>query len=50
MATATSVTSEEFLARRDEFDQSGTRIKEELIAEKLLECRHHAGATTGART
>src|ERR1700691_94173 len=31
MATATMMTSAEFLAQPDEFDQSGNRIKEELI-------------------
>jgi Uma2 family endonuclease len=36
MATATLVTSEEFLALPDEFDPSGNRIKEELIAGEVV--------------
>jgi Uma2 family endonuclease len=36
MATATLMTSAEFLARPDEFDQSGNRIKEELIAGEIV--------------
>jgi len=36
MATAALVTSEEFLALPDEFDQSGNRIKDELIAGEII--------------
>jgi Uma2 family endonuclease len=36
MATATLLTSAEFLARPDEFDQSGNRIKEELIGGEIV--------------
>jgi Uma2 family endonuclease len=37
MATATLITSEEFQARPDEFDQSGNRIKEELIGGEIVQ-------------
>jgi Uma2 family endonuclease len=37
MATATLLTSAEFLARPDEFDQSGRRIKEELIGGEIVQ-------------
>ena len=36
MATATLITSAEFQARPDEFDQSGNRIKEELIGGEIV--------------
>ena|SRR5580658_5119191 len=36
MATATLMTSAEFLARLDEFDESGNRIKEELIGGEIV--------------
>ena len=36
MATATLITSAEFLARPDEFDQSGNRIREELIGGEIV--------------
>lgn len=36
MATATLITSAEFQARPDEFDQSGNRIKEELIVGEIV--------------
>jgi len=36
MATATMMTSAEFLARPDEFDQNGNRIKEELIGGEIV--------------
>jgi len=36
MGTATPVTSEEFLARPDEFDHNGSRVKEELIAGEIV--------------
>ena len=36
MATATLMTSAEFLARPDEFDQSGNRIKEELVGGEIV--------------
>jgi Uma2 family endonuclease len=36
MATATLMTSAEFLTRPDEFDQSGNRIKEELIGGEIV--------------
>jgi Uma2 family endonuclease len=45
MATATVITSAEFLARPDEFDQSGNRIKEELIGGEIVKMasasKHH---------
>jgi Uma2 family endonuclease len=37
MPTATPMTSAEFLARPDEFDQSGNRIKEELIGGEIVQ-------------
>src|ERR1700691_20204 len=37
MATATMMTSAEFLARPDEFDQSGNPIKEELVAGEIIQ-------------
>jgi Uma2 family endonuclease len=37
MATATLITSAEFLARPDEFDQSGNRVKEELIGGEIVQ-------------
>jgi hypothetical protein len=37
MATATMMTSAEFLARPDEFDQSGNRIKEELLGGEIIQ-------------
>ena len=37
MATATLITSADFLARPDEFDQSGNRIKEELIGGEIVQ-------------
>jgi Uma2 family endonuclease len=40
MATATLITSAEFLARPDEFDQSGNRIKEELIGGEIVQVPH----------
>lgn len=40
MATATLITSAEFLARPDEFDQSGNRIKEELIGGEIVPMAH----------
>jgi Uma2 family endonuclease len=40
MATATLFTSAEFLARPDEFDQSGNRIKEELIGGEIVQMPH----------
>jgi Uma2 family endonuclease len=40
MATATMMTSAEFLARPDEFDQSGNRIKEELIGGEIVKMAH----------
>lgn len=40
MATATLITSAEFLARPDEFDQSGNRIKEELIGGEIVQMAH----------
>jgi Uma2 family endonuclease len=40
MATATLMTSAEFLARPDEFDQSGNRIKEELIGGEIVQMAH----------
>jgi Uma2 family endonuclease len=40
MATATLMTSAEFLARPDEFDQSGNRIKEELIGGEIVKMPH----------
>jgi Uma2 family endonuclease len=40
MATATLITSAEFLARPDEFDQSGNRIKEELIGGEIVQMPH----------
>jgi Uma2 family endonuclease len=40
MATATMMTSAEFLARPDEFDQSGNRIKEELIGGEIVQMAH----------
>jgi Uma2 family endonuclease len=36
MATATLLTSEQFLALPDEFDPSGNRIKDELIAGEVI--------------
>jgi Uma2 family endonuclease len=36
MATATMMTSAEFEARPDEFDQNGNRIKEELIGGEIV--------------
>jgi len=40
MATATLITSAEFLARPDEFDQSGNRVKEELIGGEIVQMPH----------
>jgi Uma2 family endonuclease len=40
MATATLLTSTEFLARPDEFDQNGNRIKEELIGGEIVPMAH----------
>lgn len=40
MATATLITSAEFLARPDEFDQSGNPIKEELIGGEIVQMAH----------
>src|SRR5271166_196987 len=40
MATATLMTSAEFLARPDEFDQNGNRIKEELIGGEIVPRAH----------
>jgi Uma2 family endonuclease len=37
MATATLLTSAEFLARLDEFDKNGNRIKEELIGGEIVQ-------------
>ncbi|MGO4880801.1 MAG: Uma2 family endonuclease [Bryobacteraceae bacterium] len=37
MATATLITSAEFLARPDEFDENGNRIKEELIGGEVVQ-------------
>ena len=37
MATATLITSAEFLARPDEFDQSGNPIQEELIGGAIVQ-------------
>jgi Uma2 family endonuclease len=36
MATSTMMTSAEFLARPDEFEQSGNRIKDELIGGEIV--------------
>ncbi len=54
MAAATLVTSEEFLALPDEFDQSGNRIKDELIAGEIVKMppasrRHDVGKNRIAR-
>jgi Uma2 family endonuclease len=40
MATATLLTSAEFLARPDEFDENGNRIKEELIGGEIVPMAH----------
>jgi Uma2 family endonuclease len=40
MATATMMTSAEFLARPDEFDQSGNPIKVELIGGEIVQMPH----------
>jgi Uma2 family endonuclease len=40
MATATLMTSAEFLARLDEFDERGNRIKEELIGGEIVQMAH----------
>jgi len=40
MATATLMTSTEFLARPDEFDQGGNRIREELIGGQIVKMPH----------
>lgn len=40
MATATLLTSAEFLARLDEFDQSGNPIKEELVGGEIVPMAH----------
>jgi Uma2 family endonuclease len=40
MAAATLTTSAEFLARPDEFDQSGNQIKEELIGGEIVQMPH----------
>jgi Uma2 family endonuclease len=40
MATATLTTSAEFLRRPDEFDQSGNRVKEELIGGEIVQMPH----------
>jgi Uma2 family endonuclease len=40
MATATLLTSAEFLDRPDEFDPSGNRIKEELIGGEIVPMAH----------
>jgi Uma2 family endonuclease len=40
MATATLITSAEFLARPDQFDENGNRIKEELIGGEIVPIAH----------
>src|SRR5580658_1718694 len=40
MATTTLITSAEFLARPDEFDENGNRIKEELIGGEIVPMPH----------
>src|SRR5580658_1557213 len=40
MATTTLITSAEFLARPDEFDQNGNLIKEELIGGEIVQMPH----------
>src|SRR5580698_7677421 len=40
MASATLITSAEFLARPDEFDENGNRIKEELIGGEIVPMAH----------
>ncbi len=40
MATATTITSAQFLARPDEFDENGNLIKEELIGGEIVPIAH----------
>jgi hypothetical protein len=40
MATTTLITSAEFLARPDEFDQNGNLVKEELIGGEIVQMPH----------
>ncbi len=49
MAATTLLTSDQFLALPEEFDQHGNRFKDELIGGEVVKCLHLPAYMTGSR-